>query len=145
MNRTRKRALLLALPLALALAACGGGDDDSAADTTAPAATVAPATVAPATTAPAEKPENTDTTEVTATSDGIGGRTFFGHTNDLGLPTDVRYTLAIDPVRPSSVSYWQDDGSYGVGDTPTSLGAASPSAVAKPRPRPRVAPVTTAT
>ena len=67
--------------------------------------------------------------EVTATSDGIGGRTFFGHTNDLGLPTDVRYTLAIDPVRPSSVSYWQDDGSYGVGDTPTSLGAASPSAV----------------
>jgi Flp pilus assembly pilin Flp len=66
--------------------------------------------------------------EVTAESGGIGGRTFFVHTNDLGLPTDVRYTLASAPIRPSSVSYWSSPDAYGR-TTPTSAGAPSPSAV----------------
>jgi serine protease Do len=70
MNRTSRRALpLLALPLVVAIAACGGGDDDDAAPTTtvaaatddtkapAPPTTAAPATTdAPATTEPSTVP-----------------------------------------------------------------------------------------
>ncbi len=65
MNRTSRRLLLAALPLALVATACGGGDDDgAAADTTTPMADNKP--VAPTTTTPVPA-----TTEPTTTEAGI--------------------------------------------------------------------------
>ncbi|MET0325234.1 MAG: trypsin-like peptidase domain-containing protein, partial [Ilumatobacteraceae bacterium] len=67
MNRTSRRLMLLALPLALVATACGGGDDDSAGSNT----TAAPkpvTTEAPTTTAAPATTEATPTTEA-----GISG------------------------------------------------------------------------
>ncbi|MET0580200.1 MAG: trypsin-like peptidase domain-containing protein [Ilumatobacteraceae bacterium] len=65
MNRTSRRLLLAALPLALVATACGGGDDDDATtDTTTPTADTKPVDPTTTVAAPTTSTEPTETTEV---------------------------------------------------------------------------------